>query len=50
MKKETQIVEFMQTWHEEYLKGIGDFANAQDGKLVIGNPVGAVNVLDRRTK
>ena len=50
MKKETQTIEFKQSWHDEYLKWICGFANAQGGKLTIGNPVGAVNVLDRRTK
>ena len=50
MKRETQTVEFKQSWHDEYLKWICGFANAQGGKLTIGNPVGTVNVLDRRTK
>ena len=49
-KKETQTIEFKQSWHDEYLKWICGFANAQGGKLAIGTPVGTVNVLDRRTK
>ena len=50
MNQEAQNVEFKQSWHDEYLKWICGFANAQGGELTIGNPVGAVNVLDRRTK
>ena len=45
MKKETQTVEFKRSWHDEYLKWICGFANAQGGKLIIGNPVGAVDVI-----
>ena len=37
-------------WDDEHLKWICGFDNAQGGKLTIGNPVGVVNVLDRRTK
>lgn len=36
MKRETQTIEFKQSWHDEYLKWICGFANAQGGKLVIG--------------
>ena len=36
MKKETQTVEFKQLRHDEYLKWIYGFANAQGGKLIIG--------------
>ena len=36
MKRETQTVEFKQSWHDEYLKWICGFANAQGGKLIIG--------------
>ena len=36
MKRETQTVEFKQSRHDEYLKWICSFANAQGGKLVIG--------------
>ena len=43
MKRETQTVEFKQSWHDEYLKWICGFANAQGGKLAIG--VGNLNVL-----
>ena len=32
MKRETQTVEFKQSWHDEYLKWICGFANAQGGK------------------
>ena len=34
--KETQNVEFKQSWHDEYLKWICGFANAHGGKLTIG--------------
>ena len=48
MKRETQTIEFKQSWHDEYLKWICGFANAQGGKLVIGvddsgKPVGVTN-------
>ena len=48
MKRKTQNVEFKQSWHDEYLKWICGFANAQGGKLVIGvddsgKPVGVAN-------
>ena len=48
MKRETQNIEFKQSWHDEYLKWICGFANAQGGKLVIGvNDEGnAVGVAD----
>ena len=36
MKRETQTTEFKQSWHDEYLKWICGFANAQGGKLIIG--------------
>ena len=36
MKKETQTIEFKQSWRDEYLKWICGFANAQGGKLIIG--------------
>ena len=45
MKRETQNVEFKQSWHDEYLKWNCGFANAQGGKLAKVNPVGVVNVL-----
>ena len=50
MKRETQTIEFKQSWHDEYLKWICGFANAQGGKLVIdvdssNKYVGVVNVL-----
>ena len=32
----TQNIEWGQTWHDEYLKWICGFANAQGGKLYIG--------------
>jgi len=50
MKRRTNNVEFKQPWHGECLKWICGFANAHGGKLTRGNPVGTVNVLDRRTK
>ncbi len=36
MRKETQAVEFKQSWRDEYLKWICGFANAHGGKLLIG--------------
>jgi ATP-dependent DNA helicase RecG len=36
MRKETQTVEFKQSWRDEYLKWICGFANAHGGKLLIG--------------
>jgi len=46
--KENQIVEWKESWRDEYLKWICGFANAQGGTLVIGkndkgNPVGLAN-------
>ena len=48
MNRETQNIEFKQSWHDDYLKWICGFANAQGGKLVIGvddggNTVGVAN-------
>lgn len=48
MKLETQTVEFKQSWHDECLKWICGFANAQGGKLIVGvddggKPVGVAN-------
>jgi len=45
MRRETQNVEFKQSWHGEYLEWICGLANAQGGKLATGNPVGAVDVI-----
>lgn len=50
MKRETQTIEFKQSWLGECLQWICSFVNAQGGKLTIGTAVGTVNVLDRRTK
>ena len=36
MKKETQTIEFKQSWRDEFLKEICGFANAQGGMLVVG--------------
>jgi ATP-dependent DNA helicase RecG len=35
-RKETQDVEFKQSWRDEFLKEICGFANAKGGKLLIG--------------
>ena len=35
-RKETQNVEFKQSWRDEFLKEICGFANAQGGMLLIG--------------
>ena len=48
MNKEDQNIEYKQSWHDEYLKWVCGFANAQGGKLIIGvdddgNPVGMAN-------
>ena len=48
MNKEDQNIEYKQSWHDEYLKWICGFANAQGGKLIIGvdddgNAVGVAN-------
>ena len=47
MKKETQTIEFKQSWHDEYLEWICGYANAYGGTLYIGRaddgtPVGVV--------
>ena len=34
--KESQQIEFKQTWRDEYLKWICGFANAEGGKILIG--------------
>lgn len=36
LKRETQNVEFKESWRDEYLKWICGFANAQGGELYIG--------------
>ena len=33
---ETQNIEYKSSWHEDYLKWICGFANAQGGKIYIG--------------
>jgi ATP-dependent DNA helicase RecG len=33
---ENQNIEYKQSWHDDYLKWIGGFANAQGGKIYIG--------------
>jgi len=48
MNKEDQNIEYKQSWHDEYLKWLCGFANAQGGKLIIGvdddgNAVGMAN-------
>ena len=48
MNTENQNIEFKESWHDEYLKWICGFANAQGGKLYIGidddgNVVGVMN-------
>ena len=34
MKKETQTVEFKQSWHDEYLKWISGYADAYGGHRI----------------
>ena len=36
MKRETQTIEFKQSWHDEYLEWICGYANAYGGTLYIG--------------
>ena len=36
MNKESQNIEFKESWRDEYLKWICGFANAMGGKLYIG--------------
>lgn len=36
MKSESQIIEYKESWHDEYLKWVCGFANAQGGTLYIG--------------
>ena len=36
MNKENQNIEYKESWHDDYLKWICGFANAQGGKLYIG--------------
>ena len=33
---ETQNIEYKQSWHDDYLKWVCGFANAQGGKIYIG--------------
>ena len=35
MKKETQTIEFKQSWHDEYLEWICGYSNAYGGTLYI---------------
>ena len=35
-KQENQNIEFKESWRDEYIKWICDFANAKGGKLYIG--------------
>jgi len=36
MNKESQHIEWKESWHEKYYKWICGFANANGGKLLIG--------------
>ena len=36
MQKESQNIEFKESWRDEYIKWICGFANAQGGTLFIG--------------
>ena len=50
MKKETQAIEFKQSWHDEYLELICGYTNAYGGTLYIGRaddgaPVGVAGVV-----
>ena len=43
MKPEKQNIEYKSSWHDDYLKWICGFANAQGGKIFIGlNDAGEV--------
>ena len=43
MNKETQNIEFKESWRDEYLKWICGFANAQGGTQDINLPTGPVD-------
>jgi ATP-dependent DNA helicase RecG len=49
--KESQVIEWKESWHDEYLKWICGFANAQGGTLVIGkNDNGkTIGLIDAKT-
>ena len=36
MQNESQIIEYKESWRDEYLKWICGFANAQGGRILIG--------------
>lgn len=51
MNRETQAVEFKQSWRDEHLKWICGFANAQGGRFIVGvddggKPVGVADATD----
>ena len=41
---ETQVIEYKESWRDEYLKWIAGMANAQGGKLYIGKDDNGVTV------
>lgn len=52
-KDETHLVEWEESWRDEYLKRLGGFANADGGTLIIGRndrgePVGAHSITESR--
>ncbi|MDR1792582.1 MAG: ATP-binding protein, partial [Bacteroidales bacterium] len=48
---ETQNIEYKSSWHDDYLKWVCDFANAQGGKIYIGmnDAATVVGVEDQKT-
>src|SRR6056297_2262216 len=51
MTKESQNIELKQSWHDDYLKWICGFANAQGGRIFIGkNDVGKATGLKNAKK
>lgn len=51
MPLENQNIEYKESWHDEYLKWICGFANAQGGKIFVGiNDAGVVIGIDEAKK
>ena len=51
MTSESQNIEWKQSWHDDYLKWICGFANAQGGRIYIGkNDAGKTTGLSKATK
>jgi ATP-dependent DNA helicase RecG len=48
---ESQNIEYKSSWHDDYLKWVCGFANAQGGKIYIGmnDDATVVGLLDQKT-